>query len=59
MATEFISSKADGAVLWPLALSTAKMVVRCCSHWFYQQQGWWCGVVAAGFINSKDGGVVL
>jgi hypothetical protein len=33
--------------------------VRCCSHWVYQQQGWWCGAVATGFISSKDGGAVL
>jgi len=30
-----------------------------CSHWLYQQQGWWCRAVATGFINSKDGGGVL
>jgi len=59
VATGFISSKAGGAVLWPLALSTARMVVLCCSHWLYQQQGWWWCAVATGFISSKAGGVVL
>ena len=23
--------------------------MRCCSHWVYQQQGWWCCAVATGF----------
>jgi hypothetical protein len=34
-------------------------VVRCCGHWVNQQQGWWCGAVANGFISSKAGGAVL
>jgi hypothetical protein len=33
--------------------------VPCCGHWVYQQQSWWCGVVAIGFISSKAGGGVL
>jgi hypothetical protein len=46
-------------VLWPQGLSAARLVVWCCGQWFYQQQGWWCGAVANGFIMSKADGVVL
>ena len=59
MATGFISSKTGGAVLWPMVLSAARLVVLYCGQWFYQQQRWWCGAVANGFISSKAGGVVL
>ena len=58
VATDFISSK-DGALLWPMILSAARLVVLCCGHWVYQQQGWWCFAVASGFISSKARGAVL
>jgi hypothetical protein len=54
-----MNSKDGGAVLWPLVLSAARMVVRRCGHWVYQEQGWWCGAVATGFVSSKAGGAVL
>jgi hypothetical protein len=59
VATGFISSKGGGAVLWPLGLSAARLVVRCCGHWVYQQQGSWCCAVATGITSSKAGGAVL
>jgi hypothetical protein len=58
VAPGFISTKAGGALLCPLGLSAARLVVRCCDHWVYQQQGWWCCAVVTGFISSKDGGAV-
>ena len=33
--------------------------MRCCGHWVYQEQGWWCGAVVTGFIRSRAGGAVL
>ena len=36
MATGITSSKAGGAMLWPLGLPAARLVVLCCSHWVHQ-----------------------
>jgi hypothetical protein len=48
VATGFNSSRAGGAVLWPLGLTAARLVVVL-----------WCGAVATGLISSKAGGAVL
>ena len=60
VATGFIRSKAGGAVLWPLGLPAARLVVLCCSHCVHQKKAGGavqlqtCEVCASVILKYKE-----